>query len=320
MKSLNLKVTVLLILIAAAAQNARAVEIPDGLFFSDKDPVANLDLLCSRDWAISTCTLPPDFREELATAKNEFFADADARTKVLVALRQEALDAAELYGNRSTKYVGKSRILTALYDEARQEILKSDYLIELQMEIDANGPSSEAHAQFQKLAEIGEQYEESAKLPISERRKVRDELLHAYNQAQDLIRRYWNFATTPSENFPRLKPTARPVADSSNLNSNASLALVAGYRLVPADNWLSNGHIILATDRKLLEAMVLDSSGRENPIRLDEKELGFFGKLQLSYDAASRTVTHRYRYDTSGKITSLKMSLKDHLRAFLGVK
>jgi hypothetical protein len=320
MKLLNFKKTALAILISAAAQNASAVEIPDGLFFSEKDPVANLDLICSRDWDTATCTLPPDFREELAAAKNEFFADADARTKVLMALRQEALDAAELFGNRSSRYIGKSKLLTALHDEARQEILKSDYLIELQMEIDANGPSSEAHAQFQKLAEIGEQYDEAAKLPISARRKVRDELLQSYNLAQGLIRRYWNFATTPSENFPRLKPTARPVADSSLLNSNASLALVAGYRLIPADNWLSNGNIILATDRKLLEAMVLDSSGRENPIRLDEKELGFFGKLQLSYDAASRTLTHRYRYDSSGKITSLKMSLKDHLKAFLGVK
>ncbi len=319
MKCLNLKKTALLILTLAASQSASAVEIPDGVFY-DQNPAVKLDLICSRDWDIQSCTLAPDFREQFDEAKKGFFGKSEDRARVLTALRQEALDSAELYKARSSKYVGKSKILTSLYDEAQREILKSDYLIELNAAIDANAPSSEAHEQFQKIEELANQFEAASQLPVSERRKVRAELLEKYNAAQDRLLTLWTVVNSPTENFPRLNPKVRPVADSSVLNSNASLELVVGYRLVPDDTDYSEGHIILGTDRKLLEAMVLDSNGRENPIRLDEKELGLFGSTQLSYDAAKRTLTHRYRYD-SNRITSLKgKSLKDHLKAFLGVK
>ncbi len=123
----------------------------------------------------------------------------------------------------------------------------------------------------------------------------------------------------PAENYPRLNPSILPVAESSNLNSNASRAMVAGYRLLPSDDWLSNGNIILSTDQKLLEVMVLDSTGSENPISLDEKELNLIGRMKLSYDATLRTVTHRYRYSREGRILSLDgKTFKDHLSDFLG--
>ena len=303
-----------------AAQSASAVEIPDGVFNLDYYPVEKLELICHRDWDLQTCALPTDFQEELENSKKEFFSGAEERSKFLSALQKEALDAADLYRDRAGKCAGKSKILVTIYEEARQEVLKSDYLSELKVAQDANGPTSEAHAQFQKLSDLGAKYEATRQLPLSERAEVRAALLEEYKIALNLIQRFWNIATYPSDNYPRLRPTIRPIAESSTVDPGASLSTIANYHLIPADTQSADVYINLLNDRKLLEALVFDSTGRENPIRIDEKEAGFFERPKLRYDAASRTLTHRYRYNRDGDLMPSTKPIKLVLKELLGVK
>jgi hypothetical protein len=279
--------------------------------------------VCARDSEIESCVPPADFEEQVEISRKEFFSGAETRSKVLMALQKEALDTAELYGTRASKYAGKSKILVSIYDEARQEILKSDYLSELKVALEANSSSSEAHSQFQKLSQLVAQYEAARKLPLAERKEVRAKLLEEYNIAHNLIQRFWTFATHPSENIPRLRPTVVPVAESSRIDLPETLALTNYYLLIPQDieaPYTSTAAINLIEDRKFLEALVLDSNGRENPVRIDEKKAGVFERLKLDYDAASRTVTHRYSYSRNGRVKPSTKAMRIHLKEFLGVK